>query len=124
MNREQVINYLKSSGFVDTQIKAIEVAFTDSDCISRQAAIDAVCESKCGCKMSDCEYLFVDCSEIEKIKQLPPVKPEPKMGHWIKKRVDGRGIHHGFCSCCGFNVKRNYDYLYCPMCGAKMEGKT
>ena len=40
MNREQVIKYLKSSGFVDTQIKVIERAFTDSDCISRELTLE------------------------------------------------------------------------------------
>ena len=44
MNQEQARNYLKSSGFSDEQIKAIEGAFTCEDCISRQAAIDAMNE--------------------------------------------------------------------------------
>ena len=51
------------------------------DAISRRAALDAVCESQCGCKMSDCEYLFADCPEIEKIEQLPPVNlPDNNVG--------------------------------------------
>lgn len=54
------------------------------------------------------------------VEQLPPVKLEPKTGHWIKKRVDGRGIHHGFCSNCDYNVEQRYDSNYCPNCGAKM----
>ena len=51
------------------------------DAISRRAALDAVCESQCGCKMSDCEYLFADCPEIEKIEQLPPANvPDNNVG--------------------------------------------
>lgn len=53
------------------------------------------------------------------IGELPSA--EAVEGEWIKKRVDGRGIHHGFCSKCGFNVKRNYNYNYCPNCGKKMK---
>ena len=40
MTREQAINYLRSSGMSDEQIKAIEDAFTADDCISKQALID------------------------------------------------------------------------------------
>ena len=67
---------------------------------------------------------------VEYIKKLPPVKPQPKTGHWIEIAKYSDGNHKIECSECkshifdrghanSFNVKNKYKY--CPNCGAKME---
>jgi hypothetical protein len=62
-----------------------------------------------------------------KIKDLPSVQPQPKIGQWIVRP-------HGFppeptsvCSECGFDrdfyiYPRGFDKLkFCPYCGAEMQ---
>ena len=76
-----------------------------SDCISRQAAIDAL-----------------DCiSGVEEVlRSLPPAQPT---GRWIYRR----GMNEQ-CSVCGqyfplsYFKDRPFDIKYCPHCGAKMKG--
>lgn len=89
----------------------------DNDLISRAEAMN---------KCKNAENELTDEAERKGLRvarfiigELPSI--EAVQGEWIKKRVDGRGIHHGFCSKCGFNVKRNYNYNYCPNCGKKMK---
>ena len=48
------------------------------DLISRQAAIDALCVELCG-GHHDCVF-YLMCDNLDCIKQLPPIQPEP---HWI-----------------------------------------
>lgn len=56
----------------------------------------------------------------ERLKELPPVTPQPRKGHWTCDRANVR------CSNCGRGYKDFYgkariaDYNYCPNCGAKM----
>ena len=74
MTREQAINYLKSSGMSDEQIKAVMDAFTCEDCISREAVHDLIATW-----LSD--YLLDDTREIlevidEKVEDLPSVTPK------------------------------------------------
>jgi Zn finger protein HypA/HybF involved in hydrogenase expression len=60
---------------------------------------------------------------IKRIKGLPPVTPQPKMGRWIEV-TNGRGGHE--CDLC-YEYAPSYqsgdEYLsqYCPKCGAKMQ---
>lgn len=52
------------------------------------------------------------------IKTLPPVNPQPKIGHWINGDCKG-----GNCSICGEYYAfypESGDFNYCPNCGAKM----
>ena len=49
---------------------------------------------------------------MQDILDLPPVNPQPKIGHWIKK--DG----YSDCSECGSHIVTEWDY--CPKCGARM----
>ncbi len=49
-----------------------------SDCISREAVINHICESK-DCYVKDCKgKLYKRCCDIEWIYDLPPVTPQPK----------------------------------------------
>lgn len=51
-----------------------------------------------------------------KLGLLPPVTPQPKMGHWLK--VDDEEPIAYDCSECVAMVSRRY--RFCPDCGAKM----
>jgi hypothetical protein len=83
------------------------------DAISRQAVIDRIRESietyhnQYTTDMLNMWGLFTQF-----IKEMPPVTPQPKTGHWIKK--DG----YSDCSECGSHIVTEWDY--CPKCGAKM----
>lgn len=93
------------------------------DCISRQAVLD--CLTATGLKKFD---FILDARD--KIKNLLPVTPNPKMGKWKQH-------FHGFppepamvCSECGFDrdfylrYEDGFDKIrYCPNCGAKMESE-
>jgi hypothetical protein len=120
MNREQAINYLKSSGMSEEQIKAIIDAFTCDDCISRDEAIRLAEQGQ----IQGYEWQF------KKLCTLPSVTPQPKIGKWLdcykEMPIFNAGgftetKHVGWtCSCCGENnfwIKSDY----CPNCGAKME---
>ena len=79
-----------------------------SDLISRQAVLDIVdsySESR-----SNVEDVTQDM--ISDILALPPVKQEPKTGHWIDSS------NGWMCSECKWD--NTFDTNYCPNCGAKM----
>ncbi len=66
---------------------------------------------------------------IIRIKNLPPVTPQPKTGHWIPIGYDGYAdgypvIEEWECSECGFEHSGDDDTLttFCPNCGARMAG--
>lgn len=100
-------------------IKALEQQPSE-DCISREAVIKHICESK-ECYKDECKgRLYKRCYDLEWIYALPSVTPQPKMGKWIDTRM-GKEEFYGelfVCSeCNGVNFYENY----CPNCGAKME---
>lgn len=54
---------------------------------------------------------------IERIGKLEPVRH----GRWLK---DGSiGAIGNYCSLCDERIKPDMNYIYCPHCGAKMNGK-
>lgn len=72
---------------------------------------------------------------IKRIKALPPVNPQPKIGHWVEENIN-EWSHKVFCSECGcpppFEHVSNGDVYsasgygvsnktkFCPNCGARM----
>lgn len=91
--------------------------------ISRQAAIETIFEQ------GSAEKLEIDFAKLlllqRAIKALPPVTPQPKMGHWTRVLIrNEKGGCIGakmICSECG-NDNRHDEYMkYCPNCGAKMQ---
>jgi hypothetical protein len=109
-----------------------------NDCISRQAAIDAVEKES----QVDCAYGYMDTKSIvDLLSDLPSA--EPKKGKWEKqltrnfldsrvnvgvemKEATGRGYHtyvNLMCTNCRkvTMVSESILYKYCPHCGAKME---
>lgn len=105
---EQAIEYASEMPN-DCPLSAQPERKTDGDTISRQAAID------CLTATSLKKYDFI-LDARDKIKNLPPVTPQPKTGHWIFDEILDR---HYYCSEC---KSMGVDYWdYCPNCGAKME---
>lgn len=82
------------------------------DCISRQAVLD----KKELVKLDDGQSFY--CISPEDVETLPPVTPQPKIGHWIK--ISPAEIYE--CDICGQHVmtKDICAYKYCHGCGAKM----
>jgi len=89
---------------ITTELKPSE------DCISRAAVIGLV---------EQYSYIIENrySAFITKIKHLPSVTPQPKVGKWIDT---GSGQE---CSECG-EIQYGYDSFrkYCPNCGADMRG--
>lgn len=101
------------------------------DAISRQAVQDYIAKYLS-------QYLYKDVREAvevidEYIGELPSVKPQQKIGHWIsfgvQGEVDGQIVQTFTCSECGaisiFRLSSgnivNGDL--CPNCGAKMKSE-
>ena len=130
MTREQAINYLKSSGMSQEQIKSVTDAFTCEDCISRQAVIIQLSHNKNG--NDDCDVIIQ--KDIETIKALSPVTQQPKTGHWkevyaetdycngwIEFSCENCEYQHGLESGeYGWSYGDPIPWKYCPICGARM----
>lgn len=97
--------------------------------ISRQEAIDALNEQRAlYCDNSPesfgrlsydekCRVDEIDTA-IGTIVNLPPARPNQKVGKW-QVMVDRGGFTDWFCSLCGGSGRG--DYSFCPWCSAKME---
>ena len=109
-------------------LEILERLDTDSDTISRQAAIDALD------KRFD-KIPMEQTTEILKLRKdlrgLPSIQSEQKRGRWIYGE-DEYGIDGYHCDKCGFFVPWDYthkfinyieDYNFCPSCGADMRGE-
>ena len=101
----------------------VKTSETCDDCISRQAAIDALC-SVCGVDCDKSEFVYdgkqedqvILCPEHYVLTQLPPA-PARKTGKWI---YDGDGY---MCNKCGTVYGWWADSQtsnFCPNCGADM----
>lgn len=122
MTREEAINYLKSSGMSDEQIKAVMDAFTCEDCISRQAVLEIVrFENRwlldTGSHNHDTDIAFNGI--ISKVSELPPVQSKIKTGHWIL--TDDDFVYCSECEDSYYPRPIDADWYYCPHCGARME---
>lgn len=80
-----------------------------TDCISRQAAIDAV-----RMVIGDNRSISV----CDAIKQLPPI--QPKRGRWVLV-CDNNGMHF-ICNKCGA-WRYHQEQKFCGECGADMRGE-
>ena len=91
------------------------------DCISRDAVIKHICESK-ECYKDECKgRLYKRCFDLQWIYDLPSVTPQPKIGHWIDIMVGDMPAQA--CDRCNTFYPLAYTgggHKYCPNCGAKM----
>ena len=127
MTREEATAYFKDMNEctygnvepIQIAIKALEKEPCD-DCISREAVEKITWE----------ESSYIDpinaLTEVrEKVRALPPVTPQQKVGKWIESKGYDVRDHFYSCSECGRHINlicgaRLADYPYCH-CGAKME---
>lgn len=92
----------------------------NSDCISRQEAVDSMCELMHHWFGGDPK------DEIREIKRelgkLPAVEPERKKGQWL---TSDDMYETGVCSVCKYDSQEPISYTitmfkYCPNCGADL----
>ncbi len=63
----------------------------------------------------DCRIVLHKEDSGVKVKDIPTADVEEvRHGEWCGT----------VCSACGASVSNGFDYDYCPMCGAKMDGGT
>lgn len=85
---------------------------SDSDLISRKAAIDAINNI-----MPTKEGFYEPSEVFSELMQAPSAQPERKRGKWIPWKY-----HDGFrCENCNEPVDDKYNF--CPNCGADMRGE-
>lgn len=88
------------------------------DYLTRPTGHKATCD---GCCDIDC----VDCIRGEVIENLPTVDVvEVRHGRWLYP-YDDKNSSWVECSECGADISKQdaWQYLYCPHCGAKMDGE-
>lgn len=89
------------------------------DCVSRQAVIDAAID---GADKWDGGFNREREKCIrEEIDKLPPVSPQPKMGHWIDIMVGDMPAQR--CDRCNTFYPLAYTgggHKFCPNCGTRM----
>ena len=126
----------------DTQydILSTNLAEVGTDCISRQAAIDALRNYLVGKNFSCDGTLTCRLIENEVINKLPSA--QPRMGKWIEDKGQQilmqnfieRGEVWRVCSVCGAGHMIGHKYAidkayhdrhhnFCPNCGADMRGE-
>jgi len=101
------------------------------DLISRQQAIDAICEHGTDLERRGITVLAVvnhKQATVDLLENLPSAQPERKTGRWIPDNTDYYRTKF-ICSACGESeevptIGFGYGTMwgYCPNCGAKMEG--
>lgn len=97
---------------LEKRVKALEQEPCE-DTISRQAVIDLSEKVRFECGSVS------QMVSVSKIKELPSVTQQQKVGGWkIIKNVDGN-LKTYVCSECG--ALCGYKQKYCEKCGAKME---
>jgi len=104
------------------------------DCISKSDTLNTILKNLC---VKDEKYLLTAEKAIYNwIKDMPPVTPKQRTGHWIPPQWDdgmSDPIYYQVrCSECGFDLdpqtfgeelKKYGADRFCPKCGAKMGGE-
>lgn len=111
----------------------LEEIFANIRMMNVDESVCGLCEYDCPapfeCKGFETDECFKLAYEIrhewQSTKDLPPVNPQPKTGHWIEK--DGfDGDTYYDCSECGESwitiegTPWDNEFKYCPNCGANM----
>ena len=93
---------------------------TDGDTISRQAVLDLPRIKT----HNEWGNIIKESVDVENVRQLPSVNPQPKTGHWIRELIrNEKGGCIGakmICSECGNDNKHDEYMDYCPNCGFRM----
>ena len=114
---EHACKILRANGWKE-DLRPTEMSVTD--CISRQAAIRAVCEREC----TELEPCKGECEAIWAIKELPSVQPERQEPKLVIDDEDG----NAYCPHCSTEETREMNLCqlhigtsFCPYCGKKVE---
>lgn len=127
--RQDMIDMIKQLPPAQPEQLGTNLAEVGTDCISRQAAIDATWEEP-----SYTDPLNVLTEVRDRIEALPSAQPERIRGRWIYTGVkfpnwEGQVVSEAICSeCNGISYfRRAFDkYIganICPNCGADMRGE-
>ena len=119
LEQEPCDKYIKEIDHLRKYISKLETKIVEQepceDCISRQAVLD----------INFKRIIFATTKPVEmieqKVKALPSITPQLKIGRWIK--TDGLYKNVYSCSECERKVvlQNISKYKFCPNCGAKME---
>ena len=121
------IEALPSAQPQSTMGQLTDAVQSTKDCISRQAAIDALGEKPLvwdDFSDFDLGKAAQWSDDVDAIKALPSAQPERMNGRWMRKN-DGV-----YCSACykgwdfmtGVPAEVETEYKFCPNCGADMRG--
>lgn len=86
------------------------------DAVSRKAVKSMTCNH---CGRIDCEGED-NCIRMIDVSDLPSVVRHKKMGMWV---LHTYMPHKKYCSECGEDSPYNKRWIFCPNCGAKMDGE-
>lgn len=112
---------------------SLEEIFANIRMENQDESVCGLCEYDCPapfeCKGFETNECFKLAYEIrhkwQSTKDLPPVNPQPKTGHWIRCLIrNEKGGCIGakmICSKCGNDNKHDEYMNYCPNCGKKMD---
>ena len=104
----------KTIDALQNAIKALEQEACE-DCISREETLKALMDEWTEYDSELMDYL------IEKVRKLPSVTAQPKMGQWIKNAEEWQNVDPPYiCSECGRASLRQENF--CCSCGADMRG--
>lgn len=84
--------------------------------IERETLIEA---AKHNIPIGRCEADIVDVKRLIEAAPAADVRPE-RHGEWKKASYDRQVI---YCSSCGERSPCDWDWDFCPRCGAKMDGR-
>ena len=105
-------------------LEILERLDTDSDTISRQAALDIFDDYNVSVENGQIE---ADSRDRKRLCDLPPAQPERIRGRWISADAIFGGEPF-YCSECGENTRDTVmgkpRWNFCPNCGAEMEVTT
>lgn len=101
-----------------------------NDLISRQDAINSICQDWCGCNYVDCRHPFdesVDecyycdgCTNAEALKVLPSAEPEQCEFCRNRGLEDGDTLYISADWDGGIGFDFIHDIHYCPKCGRRL----
>ena len=106
---QSISDEIKEKSRDDFKKLCIEEQETCDDAINREDTLKTMIE-QLGIRNED--YLIpAEATLYKVVKNMPPVTPQPKMGHWGKD---------GECPFCGY-LRQWDDDNFCGHCGAKMQ---
>ena len=121
----ELLGMISAIGFAHEKELGTNLASLGTNCISRQAAVDALRDYLLEKRCPDDGTLTCRLIENEVINKLPPI--QPKRGRWIKLDMH-RGMADHKCTACEQECyvptcMGEPMYAFCPNCGADMRGE-